>query len=91
MRKLPGDLWIGEMVVVIVDMLFVLSVKEGVVGLVATVHRLLLRILLPAEELPDELLALELNFLNLLNAPRLDIGGGEANIESDDNCDSGAA
>lgn len=79
------------MVVVIVVILFDLSVDGGVIGLVAMVQRLLLRVLLPAEELPDELLVPELSFLNLLNAPMLEVGGLEANIAGDDNCDSGAA
>lgn len=72
------------MVVAIVVMLLDRSAEEGVIGVVATVHRLLLRILLPADELPDELLVLELSFLILLKAPILETGGLEANIEGEE-------
>ena len=74
----------GEIVVAIVDMLLDLSTDKGVRGVVATVERLLLLMLLPAEEPPDELLVLELNFRILLNAPTLEAGGLDANIEGEE-------
>ena len=79
------------MIVVTVDMLSGLSMEEGVSGVVELVHRLLLRVLFPVEELSDELLAPELSFLNLLNAPMLEIGGLDASTVGEDSWDSGAA
>ena len=86
-------MWVGEMVVVIVVMLFDLPGDCGVIGLelVATVDMLLL-LVLPPEDPVDELLPLELIFRNLLKAPILETGG----LEASDRCacegwDSGAA
>lgn len=77
-RKLPEDFGTGEAAGVNVVKLFDLPVGGGVIGLVFAVQKLLFLELLPFEEDVDEPLVLVLIFRNLLNAPRLDIGGLEA-------------
>ena len=82
----------GEIVVVIVVKLFGLPVDGGVIGLVSTVHKELFLVLLPVEDVVDELLVLELILRNLLKAPLLEMGGLVTNDKGVwDSCDSGAA
>ena len=79
-RNELNDLLVGDRVVVIVVILFDLAVVGEVVGLVAIVHMLLLRVLLPFEDAEDEPLVLVLIFRSLLKAPVLEIGGLDARL-----------
>jgi hypothetical protein len=92
-RKLFNDFGGDDKVVVIVLMLLTRPGDCGVRGVVGTVHMLFVRVLLPLEDPPEELLVLELNLRILLKALMLDIGGLDG-ITSGCCCasgDSGAA
>ena len=82
----PEALLVGDSVVVIAVMLSDLAVEGGVVGVVAIVHKLLLRVLSAFEDADEEPLVLELIFRSLLKAPILEMGGLEASKNG--TCDS---
>jgi len=71
------DRRVGEIADMMVVKLFDLPLEGGVMGLVVTVHMLLLRVLLPVEDDAEELLVPEPIFRSLLKAPRLLKGGLE--------------
>jgi hypothetical protein len=74
LEDLGGDILVASELVT----LFVLVGDSGVSGLLGAVHMLLVRVLSPFVEVPEELEVLELSFRNLLKAPILDIGGLDA-------------